>query len=81
MSGVGVGAQLDKATQALDDARVGSASDICRIKRIKLRRVQDRELWEARKPAPSRGRTASSAILVLIWLVVVTALSGDGLRI
>lgn len=74
MSGVGVGAQLAKATQTLDDARVGG------IKRSKLRRAQARELWGARKPASSRGRTASFAILVLMWLVIVSALNGDGLQ-
>ncbi len=72
--GVGVGTQLDKTTQALVDAHEGG------IKRLKLRRAQARELWAAHKPASSKGRIASFAILVLTWLVVVSALTGDGLR-
>jgi len=74
MSGVCVGAQLDKATQTLDDARVGGK------KRSKLKRTQARELWGAHKPASSRSRTPSFAILVLMCLFVISALSGDGLR-
>lgn len=47
---------------------------------IKPRKCWMMRVWGVRKPASARGRTASFSILILMWLVVVSALSGDGPR-